>query len=285
MPRFFQNTILLLALLLNACAGSVASRPTATPRPVATLRPTIPRPTTPPALVSDANTPDTGWVLGSSGIELRRLRTDLGDRQASLSIVRIDLSQVRLRVGYAPGEPQSLTAWAEQSQPLLVVNGGFFDEAFQTTALLISDGIVSGSTYEGFGGMLAVARGGEVAIQPLRDQPYDPAQSLELAMQSFPMLVFPGGAAPGIEWDDQRDRRTALALDRQGRLLVIIAPLPSFSLNEFADWLRTSDLELDRALNLDGGSSTGLYVEAGAARDLIEPLVRLPIVLIAEPRA
>jgi len=285
MLRFFQNTVLLFALLLGGCANSAATTPATSPRPIATLRPTIPRPTTPPAVAENEDTPDTGWIPGSNGVELRKLRAEGGDRQASLSIARLDLSQVRLRVGYAPDEPHSLVAWAEQSQPLLVVNGGFFDEAFQTTALLISDGVGVGGSYEGFGGMLAVAPGGEVAIQPLRDQPYDPAQSLEQAMQSFPMLVFPGGASPNIEWDDQRDRRTALALDRQGRLLVIIAPQPSFSLNEFADWLRASDLDLDRALNLDGGSSTGLYVEAGAARELVEPFVRLPIVLIVEPRA
>ena len=284
MLRLFQYSVLLLALLLGACTNSAASTPRPSPRPIPTLRPTLPLPTLSHLQADETETPDTGWILGSNGIELRKLRIDLLDRRASLSIARIDLSQVRLRVGYAPGEPHSLADWAEQSQLLLVVNGGFFDQDFYTTALLISDGVASGSTYEGFGGMLAVAPGGEVTIQPLRDQPYDPAQPLEQAMQSFPMLVFPGGIAPGIEWNSERDRRTALAFDRGGRLLVIVVSSSSFSLNEFADWLRTSDLDLDRALNLDGGSSTGLYIEAGAARENIEPFVRLPIVLIVEPR-
>ncbi|MBC8161817.1 MAG: phosphodiester glycosidase family protein [Roseiflexaceae bacterium] len=283
MVAFPKSLGLLFALLVAACGNPAAGTPTRAPRPVATLRPTIALPVVTPVSQAAEAVPDTGWTLGSSGVELRTLSSS-GEQRVSITIARLDVALVRLRVGYAPDEPRSLASWAEQGQPLLVVNGGFFDEQFQTTALLISDGMASGSSYQGFGGMLTVAPGGEVGLQPLRDQPYDPAQPLDQAMQAFPMLVFPGAAMPGVVWDDERERRTALAVDREGRLLIIVSALPSFSLNEFSDWLLASDLQIDRALNLDGGASTGMIVRAGAAQGQIDPFSRLPIVLIVQAK-
>lgn len=276
----FSRTLRWLVLVPMLCACSAASSPA--PQPIPTLRPTV----TPSAQAQPtANTADTGWIAGSHGIELRTLRAEQGNQQASITVARLDPAQVRLRVGYSPGSPRPLLDWAKQTDALLVVNGSFFDDTFRATALLVSDSAAIGQSYEGFGGMLAVAPDGHVGIQPLRDQGYDPQQPLEQALQSFPMLIFPGGVDAGVEWDAQRDRRTALALDRQGRLLVIICAQPAFSLNEFATWLQQSDLEIDRALNLDGGSSTGLYVNAADAQGEILPFSRLPIVLYAEPRA
>lgn len=284
MHTFQRLLVCLCCLFLSACANIGAGSPNSptAPRLVATLRPTVAL--TPTVSAIEPSAPDTGWIVGNSGVELRKLRLDLGDRQTNLSIARLDLTQVRLRVGYSPGNPQTLDAWASATTPLLVVNGGFFDATYRTTALLVSDDVASGETYQGFGGMLAVTNSGEVSIQPLRDQPYDPAQPLSQAVQSFPMLVFPGGVDSGIQWNSERDRRTALALDRSGRLLVIACSQASFSLNEFAAWLQQSDLEIDRALNLDGGASTGLLVNAGAAQERIEPFSQLPIVLFAERR-
>lgn len=277
----------LLALLLaSACTPQVsAPSPTSPLRPIPTLFPTNPsfaQPT--PAGSESIDAPDTGWIAGSNGIELRKLRASSGGiTTSSIVIARIDLAQVRLRVGYTPGQPRSLQAWADQ-QTLLVVNGGFFTEDYHSTALVISDGRASETSYEGFGGMLAVAPSGEVTIQPLRDQPYDPSAPLDQAMQSFPMLVFPGGTAAYIDDDNARARRTAIALDRAGRLLIIVCPSSDFTLNGLAEWLASSDLEIDRALNLDGGPSTGMYVSAGPVEEQIDALGRLPIVLLVEAK-
>jgi hypothetical protein len=54
----------------------------------------------------------------------------------------------------------------------------------------------------------------------------------------------------------------AAALDRQGRLLLIFSPTP-LSMNVFADRLLGSDLELVRAMHLDGGPPASLTVKVG----------------------
>jgi uncharacterized protein YigE (DUF2233 family) len=270
---------------------STTATPAAPPkRPPPTLFPTsAARDTeavTPPPDSAAAPPSDTGWLAGTAGLELRRIRVELGEGQptAPVTILRLDPASVRLRVAYTPEQPRPLRSWFADERPLAAINGGFFREDFQTTALLVSDGATSGASYEGFGGMLSVAPGGEIAIRALRDQPFDPDEALAQAMQSFPMLVFPGGTPAPIEEDGQRARRSAAAIDRSGHLLLLACPTSGFTLRGLAEWLSASDLEIDRALNLDGGSSTGLFVDDGELNEAIDSFGRLPIVLMVEAK-
>ncbi|HNP73761.1 MAG TPA: phosphodiester glycosidase family protein [Kouleothrix sp.] len=272
--------VLAWLVLLCGCDIVTTAAPTSAPRPVPTLFPTSARPAAPPA--TDTSAPaDTGWQLGSPGVELRHVQASAG----ALVVVRLDPARVRLRVAYAPENPRGLGRWFAETRPLAVINGGFFTKEYRATALLISDGAPSGESYEGFGGMLAVAPDGGVSIRPLRDQPYDASEPLDQAMQSFPMLVFPGGTPAEIEDNGERSRRSVLAIDRDGRLLLIVGPGSGFTLPGLAQWLAQSDLAIDRALNLDGGSSTGLYLRAGELSESIDSFGPLPIVLLIEARA
>jgi len=280
------NLHVLLICFLAGC-GAVDATPTTGPlQPMPTLFPTAARlPASPPTPSAATPVPDTGWVAGRPGLEVRHLRLALAPDQpaATLVIVRIEPATVRLRVGYAPDQPRGLRSWFEQQHPLLALNGSFFTQEYRSTALLVSDGMANGASYQGFGGMLAVTPDGAVALRSLRDQPYDPSEPLEQALQSFPMLVFPGGAPADIEDNGQHARRTVIAIDRAGRLLLIVGPTNGFTLRGLAEWLSQSDLEIDRALNLDGGSSTGLYLKDGALEEAIDSFGPLPIVLLCYP--
>ncbi len=275
--------MVLAALLLTACvsAGPQGSGPTGA-APVPSLMPTLASPAEPP---TPAPTPTDTCRAGRLGVELcRRSFRPAPDRPpVELIIARLDPALVRLRVAYDPDAPQLLSAWTRREVPLLAVNAGFFDERYHSTALLISDGVPEGQTYQGFGGMLAVDGDGRVDLRPLRDQPYDPTEPLSQAVQSFPMLVFPGGQVAPIEEDGARARRSVVALDRSGRLLVIVCASSSFTLRGLAEWLAASDLAIDRALNLDGGASTGLFFDAGEISVAIDSFERVPAVLLVEP--
>jgi uncharacterized protein YigE (DUF2233 family) len=84
--------------------------------------------------------------------------------------------------------------------------------------------------------------------------------------------------------DAASSRRSVVAIDKQGRLLFIASPGMAFSLDELADLLVSSDLSIDTALNLDGGASTGLYVNAGSQHVSIDSVTPLPIVIVVKAK-
>jgi uncharacterized protein YigE (DUF2233 family) len=163
------------------------------------------------------------------------------------------------------------------------VNAGYFTEEQVVTGLTISNREVFGAPYGDFAGMFAVTDGGEVGVRWLRAWPYDPREGLREAVQCFPVLVKPGGVMGfPVDADDGRPaRRTVVAQDRSGRILMLVAPRGFFSLHALAKWLAESDLDVDIALNLDGGTSSGLWMSQMAQ---IDSLAAVPAVIVVIPR-
>jgi uncharacterized protein YigE (DUF2233 family) len=282
--------ILVILMLLTGCNGELVLNPTPQAQPerlvnlVPTLIPTISQPT---QETVPHQAYDSGWQSGSHGIEMRKIhipRPDQPETTFGMTIVRIDPSQVRWRVGYTPENPQALRQWFEQRPALVMINGGFFQEDYRSTALVISDGQSNEYSYEGFGGMFGVDAGGIVSLLALSRYEYQGSEGFIQGLQSFPMLVYPGGEPTQPEDNGSRARRSAIAMDTNGRVLLIAVPFSAFTLTEFGLWLSQSDLEIDRALNLDGGASTGLFVSAGELNEQIDAFEPLPLVLWAEPR-
>lgn len=227
---------------------------------------------------------DNGWQQVDQAMELRTTRLAAGSRSGYVTIVRFDPNAYRISVKYDVGNAGSLREWFNALQPLAIINGGYFDEQGRATALVVFDGIRRGESYNGFGGMIVINAQGAFELRSLRQQPYDPNEDIQQAMQSAPMLIQPGGEVSQLEPDQDRSRRTVIARDTQGRILLLISDIPTFTLPELAQALKNSDLELDAALNLDGGRSTGLFLKTNAASVAINSMEKLPLVLtVAKP--
>lgn len=259
---------------------SRAATPTLRPTPTLVTQPPTPvvTPTVPP--------PDSGWELLRPGLEQRTqtLLDPAGERVVeSMRLYRIDPAFFQFDVGYAPGEPRTLSTWLAQEGALLVVNGGYFTADFVATGLVIADGVASGSSYGEFAGMVAIG-GTAVDIRWLAQQPYQPGEGLRAGLQSFPLLVKPGGVLgfPADADSGQKARRTVIGQDTSGRILLILAPLGHFTLHALSRYLVESDLQLNIALNLDGGPSTGLLL--AEPRTEIPAFSGLPTVLLVYPR-
>lgn len=205
-----------------------------------------------------------------------------------VTLVRLDPAEVRFCVLYTPGEGRRVSEWASSPAtagptPLLVVNGGYFTPEYLAIGLLVSNERVYGRLW------------GDVRCPPQRagrgalagGPPYNPGEVLVEAVQSFPVLVRPGGVLgfPPDADEGQTARRTVVALDRSGRILFLAAQDGFFSLHTLARWLLESDLEVDTALNLDGGQSTGLYLQADGTNVCIDSGVPVPAVIVAEERS
>jgi hypothetical protein len=231
--------------------------------------------------------PDGSWSTVQSGLERRLVQIYDSQKQPveSVYIWRLDQNYFRLDVAFDE-RPRSLETWQAETGAALVVNGGYFsieNERYFPDGLAILNGGASGESFNGYGGMLAITgRGAE--LRWLVAQPYDPGERLDAALQSFPMLVKPGGElgfGPARE-DHVSARRTVIAQDRLGRILFIVAPQGYFSLHQLSAYLTESDLDLDIAVNLDGGGSTGLLV--AEPREVIPAKVLLPFVILVYPR-
>ena len=263
----------LLLALATGCGALPALTQTPPGPPVPTLVPTaFPQPTITPL------PPDTGWQLLYSGVEVRSVNVPDDQGTERVTVARADPATVTFRALYTPGVAYPASVWARRTGALLVVNGGYFADADTVTGLTIVDGATYGTPYGDFAGMFAVGADGGASVRWLRTWPYDPAEGLVSAVQSFPVLVKPGGEMgfPANADDGRPSRRTVVAQDRQGRLLFLIAPRGYLDLHALAVWLAGSDLDVDVALNLDGGTSSGFWMADGPQ---IESLIPVPAVI------
>ncbi len=248
-----------------------------------TLPPSVNPPSSLPTLIPTATaerlpTIDGTWHKLADGIELRLLEAP----GLPVQVIRVDPDRVRFVVGYEPTTPRTLSVWVAQYGAVAAINGGFFDSRGEPVALLISNQQVVGESYVNQGGMFAIDDNGTPYLWSLAERPYDGTPFAQ-AMQGWPLLVRSDGSAAYTSDDNQRARRSAIALDRSGHVLLIAAPAASFSLSEWSQFLAATDLEIAIAMNLDGGSSTGLIAQSQYGSVRIDSFVPLPFALLVLP--
>lgn len=272
---------LAVALLLGGCGTPTANTPSLSPAPSGAVSAPATKSITVTGQTPTATTSD--WQEVATGVSVRLDGVTLGSGvPAQVTTVRVERPTGRLRVGYAPGSPATIADWATAHPSAVVaINGGYFDEANVTTSLLVSDGVGAGRSYSGFGGMLSMSTSGAITLRSLRDHPYSSSEKPRQAIQSFPMLVI-DGAATSLPNDNGRyARRSIIAVDAQSRLLFITVE-GGWTLPETGAWLAASGLGIVQALNLDGGSSTGMVVQAPTYRRVVDAWNILPIMVWVE---
>jgi len=286
----FAVPILLGSLVVTGCGPAVAmTTPSVTSASVDALTPPL-RPSltqTPhPTLTSTASptpgVPDTGWERLRPGLERRTINLlgDTGEPFEHLFMLRLEPDDYQFDVAYHP-DARTLEAWQSETNALIVLNGGYFrgeSGAYVPNGLTVVGGGAIGSTYGEFAGMFAVTGDGP-ELRWLAQEPYDPNEPLLAALQSFPVLVKPGGVVgfPVQDEDHRAARRSVIAEDRNGRVLFIVASRGSFTLHRLSAYLVASDLDLHIAINLDGGPSSGLLL--ASPLEEVPALGPLPIVI------
>jgi uncharacterized protein YigE (DUF2233 family) len=226
------------------------------------------------------------WYAAARGIDVRYedWKTANGTDDDTVTIMRVDPHVVTLSVSYQPDKPLLMSQWMQQEHAFAIINGGYFDQNDRATALVISNGQSYGTTYSGFGGMLSVDSNGHTSLRSLHQQAYNPRESLMQAVQCSPMLVT-NGKRTQFSANPAQSRRSMVAMDKHGKLLFISSPDDIFSLDQMADLLVSSDLSISTALNLDGGASTGLFVNgSGQTHVTIDSFVLLPLVVIVREK-
>lgn len=168
--------------------------------------------------------------------------------------------QARFAVIDNPGRNTSLGEAMKSVGALAGMNGAYFHADWTPVGLLIADG----SKVHGFekakllSGVFVVTKG---TPRIVRSAAYTASKSDTQALQAGPFLVENGKPIAGLN-TERSARRTVVATDGKGRWALLL--FSHVTLAETAAILATGeifpDILLEKALNLDGGSSSALWV-------------------------
>ena len=143
------------------------------------------------------------------------------------------------------------------------VNGGYFDPEYAPVGLLVTDGRVVMQKQKArlLSGVVSVVNG---RVQIQRAAEFSPKSKPSAARQCGPFLVEGAKPVPGLN-DTRAARRTFVASNGADR--AAIGYSSHVTLAQLAGILATpgiaADLKIQRALNMDGGSSSGFWFMGG----------------------
>jgi exopolysaccharide biosynthesis protein len=209
------------------------------------------------------------WTVASSqaeraamaGVEHRRVvLTESGTEEgATLDLALFSTKAATLRVIDNPIGEDNLAAVMRRENCLAGVNGGYFDPEDKPVGLLISDGNVIAPLRKAhlLSGVTIVSNG---RIQLLRVAEYSSKRRATAALQCGPFLVDRSQPVPGLN-DTRPARRTFIVTGGSDR--AAIGFCSEVTLAQLGKILATPgvapDLKVQRALNLDGGSSSAFW--------------------------
>ncbi len=229
------------------------------------------------------------WQYVARGIEARLVPINLADQPTTFYAyaMRIDPAHVEFRVHYDPEQPRPIDEWQTTTGAAIIFNGGFFAGNNTPVGRIVTDGqeygypLNYGEGTIGVAGVFGVIED-NVALYAIGRSSFSPrGLRFDEAVESYPMLVLPGSQPVYPTETGEQARRTVVGVDRQGRVIIMVSDVPVFTLHQLADWLASSDLGIDTALNLDGGRSSGIAVSLPGEIRLINSYVPVPIAIAA----
>lgn len=211
------------------------------------------------------------WQQLEKGLELSQFKAPIEakDLNSRLTLLRIDTKRFRLRLlmaSHAGDKTRSAKEWAQEFKLVAAINAGLYLKDNKTSAGLMVDGArVNNPRLNRWGAVLAFnpknQRDRSIRIVDRRCENFGRLRKrYSTFVQSFRMLTCRGGTT--FKKSEKRFSIAALAIDRRGRLIFVIAAAP-YSTWEFSRILRRLRLGIRRAMYLEGGRDAQLYVRAG----------------------
>jgi hypothetical protein len=209
------------------------------------------------------------WVLESSEhvataspLIRHERKTVSNGRSVELHLVFFNAKKCTFKVIDNPRQESDLSSAMQAAGCIAGVNGNYFHPDRTPLGLVISDGATIHPTERArlLSGILSV---GDARIALQRFAEFKPGEKLRQALQCGPFLIDHGKPVPGLNATAVATRTAVLGNGKDEWALLICEPV---TLAEMAEILAARgifpELKIDRALNLDGGSSTGMWVNA-----------------------
>jgi len=160
----------------------------------------------------------------------------------------------------------------QKKNPLAFVNGSFFNEDFSPHGLLIS-------SYKKLSNKIKKSNSGVFFIEDEKadikyDRRFNESGDYQFAIQGYPVLIY-NNQLQKISNDTRKTARTVLGIDQNSEIILASSEysyLKGLTLTEMANLMHT-DLNCEKAVNLDGGSSSQFYlrgrIESKGGKDKI----------------
>jgi hypothetical protein len=215
-----------------------------------------------------AATAQADWTILSTASEPGRdglvhrhvvLENPVGSERITVDLAIFSTKSCTLRVLQNKNGAESLADVMRHEKCVAAVNGGYFDEKFAPIGLRMANGQMIAPLQRArliTGVLVASSRG----VQIVRSREFSQRRGVAAAIQCGPFLVDRGQPIGGLN-NSHLARRTFAATTIGDRALVGVCS--GVSLAKLSKILATTsfpeDLRIERALNLDGGSSTGFW--------------------------
>lgn len=195
-----------------------------------------------------------------AGLEFMRVRGAVNGARVELHAVRFSAKAHTFAVMDDPAKSFDVATAAQKRGALAAVNGGYFHPDRTPLGLVVRQGVPLHALERAglLSGLVVVTR---ERIALLRVGEFKSSSTPREALQAGPFLVDGGKAVTGLN-AERRAERTFIFTQGPDRFGLGICD--SVTLAEMGAILAAPDVlpggKITRALNLDGGSSTGLWV-------------------------
>jgi exopolysaccharide biosynthesis protein len=229
----------------------------------------------------DVNEDPNSWHIVDDSFAYKEWNFEKDKTGGSFSVYLIRPEKFKIHFLNSSDEPQYVSDWLYDNDAAeIVINGAYFHEDFTPSGYLkINSERIGERLFDQNLSGLVQMEGGKFSIRDLSVTPLSEGEQIENGMQSYPYLI--KNSKPAVTEDTEKTaRRTAIGLDNEGNIYIIISDISHTSLFEFMNNLINTGIPFTDVLNLDGGTSTGIAVSYGSFREVKDSLVKVPSVIV-----
>lgn len=206
----------------------------------------------------------TSWRILTPGVEYQDLKRRSITPWSHAHVFKINLTLNELSLVMARDldlKYASADEYARHTNSLITINGGFFDQNFQSLGLRINKKQQQSPFKRISWWGVFYIKGNKAYISSVRQ--FNRDNQIDFAIQSGPRLLI-NGQIPIM--NAKRAERTALGITKEGNIIIIVTENAPMSTTELAQLMKAPPLNCLNALNLDGGSSSQLYAKINSFR-------------------
>lgn len=200
------------------------------------------------------------WHPIAPGIEYHKLEGNSLIPWSAIHVLRIDLRQTTLALRTAKNiglQKASAREYVENTEAVAAINGGFFDNLYQPLGLRINQRHQLTPFKNISWWSVFYIHHHKAYIKSASTFHF--RKDIDVAIQSGPRLLVNRRVPPNLK--PGHAERSAVGITQDGRLILVVTERNLLTTTELAHIMRSPPLNCHQAINLDGGSSSQLYIK------------------------